>query len=86
MTIAIIFFVVWMICFDDNSIVSRIRNRNEIAELEQERDKYIEEIARSKRLLQELRGDNESVEKFAREQYLMKKANEDIYIVKTKKD
>ena len=82
--ITIIIFVVWMLFFDEYNLVSRVNNNRKIAELEQQKDIYIEEIARSKRLLLELKGDNKNLEKFAREQYLMKKENEDIYIVKTK--
>lgn len=80
--ITIVVFVVWMLFFDHYNIISRVNNNRKIAELEQQKEFYIAEIQRSERLLQELKGDNESLEKFAREQYLMKKEDEDIYIVK----
>ena len=82
--LTLVVFVVWMVFFDQNNLVSRVHNNRKIAELEQQKEFYIAEIARSQRLLNELKGDNESLEKFAREQYLMKKDNEDIYIIKTK--
>ena len=49
-----------------------------------EKDKiyYYEKIKIDSRKLEELRTDRENLEKFAREQYLMKKDNEDIFIVK----
>lgn len=82
--ITIVVFVVWMMFFDQYNLISRINNNRKIAELEQQKEFYLAEIKRSKRLLHELEGDNQSLEKFAREQYLMKKENEDIYIVKVK--
>ncbi len=82
--ITFIAFVVWMLFFDQYSIVSRVRHSRKIANLEQQEAFYLSEIKRSKRLLQELKGDNENLEKFAREQYLMKKENEDIFVVKEK--
>lgn len=82
--ITVVVFVVWMMFFDQYNLISRINNNRKIAELEQQKEFYIAEIQRSKRLLQELEGDNKSLEKFAREQYLMKKDDEDIYIVKVK--
>lgn len=80
--ITLVIFVVWMMFFDQNNLITRVKNNHKIAELEQQKELYIAEIKRSERLLEELRGDDESLEKFAREQYLMKKENEDIYIVK----
>lgn len=82
--ITIVVFVIWMMFFDQYNLISRINNNRKIAELEQQKEYYIAEIQRSERLLQELEGDNQSLEKFAREQYLMKKEDEDIYIVKVK--
>jgi cell division protein DivIC len=80
--ITIALFLVWMLFFDQYNLVARVSNKRKIANLEQQKEIYVEEIARSKRLLQELKGDDESLEKFAREQYLMKKDNEDVYLVK----
>ncbi len=83
--LTIIFFVVWMLFFDQYNLITRVSNNRKIAELEQQKDYYLSEIDRSKRLLLELKGDNESLEKFAREQYLMKKKDEDIFIIKKNK-
>ncbi len=82
--ITIILFLIWMMFFDQYNLISRINNNRKIAELEQQKELYIAEIQRSNRLLKELQGDDESLEKFAREQYLMKKKDEDIFIVKEK--
>ena len=68
-----------MLFFDQYNLISRVNNNRKIAELEHQKEYYLAEIDRSKRLLKELKGDNESLEKFAREQYLMKKHDEEIF-------
>lgn len=75
------FFVVWVIFFDQYNLVSRVKNNQKLSQLEKEKTHYISEIEENTRMLNELKGDNETLEKFAREQYLMKKDNEDIYLV-----
>ena len=50
--------------------------------MQQDKIYYQEKIKIDSRKLEELRTDRENLEKFAREQYLMKKDNEDIFIVK----
>ena len=47
---------------------------------------YQHVIDESNRRLNELRSNSENLEKFAREQYLMKKPNEDIYIIEVEKN
>jgi cell division protein FtsB len=49
--------------------------------MEKQREYYIEKIKTDSRKLKELRTDRENLEKFAREQYYMKRDNEDIFIV-----
>lgn len=75
------FFVVWVIFFDQYNLVSRVKNNQKLSQLEKEKTHYIREIEENTRMLNELKGDNETLEKFAREQYLMKKDNEDIYLI-----
>lgn len=50
-------------------------------DMEKQKEYYIEKIATDSRKLKELRTDRENLEKFAREQYYMKRDNEDIFIV-----
>ena len=50
-------------------------------ELNREKVYYRERIITDSLKLNELKTNNENLEKFAREQYLMKKDNEDIFIV-----
>lgn len=49
--------------------------------MEEEKEYYQSKINDDKRKIKELRTNNENLEKFAREQYLMKKPNEEIFII-----
>jgi len=79
-------FGLWFLFFDQYNVVDRIRMRSEIRQLESDREYFLEEIARDSLRLHELTTDKENLEKFAREQYLMKKSNEDVFVVITEEE
>ena len=80
-------FIVWMIFFDTNDLFSQYQYHQELSKLKLERDFYQKETAKVAKDLDELTSNPEKLEKFAREKYLMKKDNEDVFvIVKEKKD
>lgn len=74
-------FIVWMLLFDQNNLNERRKINTEYNQLLQEKEYYLKKIDEDRRRLNELMTDNENLEKFAREQYLMKKDNEDIFVV-----
>ena len=79
-------FLVWMVFFDRNDLFSQWEYHQQVSKLKQERDFYQKETAKVHQDLDELTSNKEKLEKFAREKYLMKKANEDVFvIVKEKK-
>jgi len=78
------FFLVWMIALDSNNFVTRYQLSSKLGTLENEREYYEEKIKEVEKDRDELFGDRESLEKFAREKYLMKKETEDIFIVEEK--
>ena len=78
------FFVLWMIALDSNNLFMRYQLSSKLRSLENERVYYEEKIKEVEKDRNELFGDNESIEKFAREKYLMKKESEDIFIVEEK--
>lgn len=79
--ISIVVFIVWLGFFDANNLVHKYRLSRRIAELEQQKEHYLVEIEQNQRKLNEIQENAESLEKFAREQYLMKKENEDIFVI-----
>ncbi len=75
------FFIVWMLFFDRNDLLSQYEYRKQLHKLEEEKEFYTKESERVKKDLEELTSDQEMLEKFAREKYLMKKDNEDVYVI-----
>jgi len=73
-------FSIWMFFFDENSYLVHKEFNKEIDELETAIDFYKKKIEEDKLTIKNLT-DSLQIERFAREQYLMKKENEDIYII-----
>jgi cell division protein FtsB len=74
-------FVVWIMFFDANNLVQHRQNLAELRQLEAQVDFYKHKIQADKQKLYELQTNDENLEKFAREQFLMKKADEDVYLI-----
>ena len=73
-------FLIWMLFFDENSYLVHRKFNNEIKDLESTVSFYKTKIAEDKATIIKL-NDSLQLERFAREQYLMKKENEEIYII-----
>ncbi len=69
---ATVVFFVWLAFFDRNNLVEEMQLRRKIVTLKREKEYYRKKIEEDKRKMEEL---------FAREQYLMKRANEDIFVI-----
>ena len=84
-------FVIWMVFFDTNSFLIHLELKKEINKLEKQKEFLRSEIDRDKQILDKL-SDPEELEKFAREEYYLKKKDEEIYLIeyedslKSKKD
>ena len=73
-------FMVWMTFLDTNSLLIHAELNREIKKLKNKRNALSEEILKDKSLIEKL--DNvDSLEHFAREEYNLKKENEDIFII-----
>jgi cell division protein DivIC len=84
--LTILIFLLWIILFDSNNLLSRFREVRELHKLRNDKEYYLEKIEVDRSKLQELKTDNHNLEKFAREQYRMKKADEDLFIVLTPRE
>lgn len=73
-------FVIIIGFLDENSLVHRVGYAREISQLQKEIEKYRAEYEENTRRLNELSTNPEAIEEIAREKYLMKKPNEDIYV------
>jgi cell division protein FtsB len=80
-TLTLLVFLGWVSFFDQNNLSDRMKNLNKFHQLEKDKLYYTDKIKSDSTRLNELRTNRENLEKFAREQYFMKKDNEDIFII-----
>lgn len=81
--LTLLVFLVWIILLDPNNLISRAREVKTRNRLEREKEYYMGRIEEDRRKLDELRTSNENLEKYAREQYRMKRPDEDLFIIVT---
>lgn len=81
--LTIIIFIIWVTLLDSNNLIARFKEMSELHKLKIDREYYIKRIEDDRRKLHELKTDNHNLEKFAREQYHMKKHDEDLFIILT---
>jgi hypothetical protein len=74
-------FGVWMLFFDNNNFIHQYSLHSSLEDLEMEKEYYLSEIEKDKKATEELMTDTLTLEKFGREQYLMKREHEDIYLI-----
>jgi cell division protein DivIC len=84
--LALALFIIWVLIFDNNNLIDRYHDLKSLKQLENDKEYYTNRIEEDKRKLNELRTDDENLEKFAREEYHMKKDDEDIFIIVTEKE
>jgi cell division protein FtsB len=77
----LLFFLVWMLFFDEYNWL-RIRNDSQKLENLKEEKLYLKEkIEKDRQQLHTLQNDSEALERFAREEYMLKKDNEEVFII-----
>jgi len=79
-------FLLWMLFFDQNDIISQVKLKNQLHQLDKDKAYYLEQIDVTQSELENLLNDNEKLERFAREKYLMKKPNEDLFVIVYEED
>lgn len=84
-TITTVVFLILIVFLDANNFLEQYKYRSKINDLEEEKAYFKDKIKIDSTKLHELNTDDENLEKYAREKYLMKKENEEIYLVKDKK-
>jgi len=79
--VTLVLFFIWVLIFDQNNLFERFRLIREVNQLKDDRDYYFDRIVIDSARLIELKTSPDNLEKFAREQYLMKKKNEEIFVI-----
>jgi len=77
----ILVIVVFAFFISESNIFSRFSYDAKIMELNNQIEYYRDKTVEDKQKLEQLQSDKDHIEKFARENYLMKKEDEDVYIL-----
>ncbi len=81
--IVLAFFIIWMLFFDlkDWSLIKG--RQDKLSDLQESEQHLNKQIFDTRQELDLLKTSAQTIEKYAREKYLMKKDNEDLFIVNT---
>ncbi len=74
-------FILYIIIFSQNNLIERFSAIHELNKLQTQKEYYLKIIKENTEKIKELRTDKANLEKFAREEYFMKKTNEDIFVI-----
>jgi len=77
-----VLFLLWLLFFDSDNFIKQREDQHKLDQLTEQRDYLKQKIKADKQKIEELKTDNKNLEKFAREEFLMKKENEDIFIIR----
>ncbi|MFK8007184.1 MAG: septum formation initiator family protein [Saprospiraceae bacterium] len=75
--LVLVFFIMWMIFFDKHQFYENWGLSQKVEQMKADRDYYIEKIEEVKEDEKDLKL---NIEKYGRENYFMKKDNEDVFI------
>ncbi len=78
--------VVWISFFDKYDLISQYQARQALKHLEKDKEYYASEIKKNQQEMNDLQTNAQSLEKFAREKYLMKMEDEDVFLIIDKSD
>ena len=80
--VTLVGFFIFLIFFDNHNLISRWETSRKINSMEKEIKFYQSEIDKNKAKMNEMQTSDETLEKYAREQYHLKKDSEDVFIIK----
>lgn len=75
-----------MFFLDKNDFLTQMERRKELQDLQKSKEYYTTQIAAERKELEALKNDPAALEKYAREKYLMKRDNEDLFVIPEKHD
>ena len=73
--------MIWIVFFDQNNWIEQFKSMRNLGKMQDDIEYYTEKIKADSIKTHELFSDNENLEKFAREEYLMKRDNEDVFVI-----
>lgn len=82
--LTVVALITWLLFFDKNDFFTQYELIEKCRKLEKERAYYITEIESNKAALYDLKNNKQSLERFSREKYLMKRDDEDVFVLVAK--
>jgi len=79
--IVIAAFLAWILFFDRNNLISQAGLRMKLSDYREKKEYLEDQIASVNKEKKELLTNQDSLERFGREQYMMKKDDEDLYVI-----
>jgi cell division protein DivIC len=79
--VALIVFFVYMLFIDSNNLIRQYNMLHELSKVDKEREYYLKEIQENKSTTEELLNNPDMLERYAREKFLMKRPDEDIFLI-----
>ncbi len=76
-----VLFSIWMIVFDQNNLFHQYESQQELKRMKEKEAFLDSEIVKNQRMLDRLENDPDELERYAREEYWMKKDSEDLFII-----
>lgn len=80
---SIFVFVIWVSFFDQNNVMTQYSYYHELKTLTNEKEYYHQVVEKTSKELNDLTKNPATLEKFARENYYMKKENEEVFVFTT---
>jgi cell division protein DivIC len=80
-TISLIVFSVWVVFFDQNNLIDRLKSRQRLSQLKSDTVFYQEKIRENREAIRLLKTNPQNLEKFAREKYRMKTPEEEVFVI-----
>ena len=80
--VTLLIFMLWVIFIDNYNIISQYKTYEHLKNLKETKEFYKKEIEKDSTQLYNLKNNTREQERFAREKFLMKKENEEIFIIK----
>ena len=84
--VTLFLFTFWIMFIDDYNIIEQYKLEKKIEDLQSQKSYYMSEIDKDSTKFYHIQNIQEEQERFAREKFLMRKDNEDIFIIREKID
>ncbi|MFA6127455.1 MAG: septum formation initiator family protein [Bacteroidales bacterium] len=83
--VSLVIFAVWIIFFDQHNLLDRYKSKEHLIQLKKDTVFYQDKIRSDREKMRLLKTNPQNLERFAREQYMMKAPDEEVFVI-LKKD